>query len=143
MNAVDVEHVWKYYGDFPALRDITFQVAKGDCVALLGRNGAGKTTLLRIIAGLSKPARGHVRIEGSDSRMHLTRTRIGVLGHGIAIYDELSAFENLRVFAELYNVPDPKTRAMEWPGSGILARNAPAARCSAHVSSQPERTVAG
>jgi heme exporter protein A len=111
---VAVEHVWKYYGDFPALRDITFQVAKGDCVALLGRNGAGKTTLLRIIAGLSKPARGHVRIEGSDSRMHLTRTRIGVLGHGIAIYDELSAFENLRVFAELYNVPDPKTRAMEW-----------------------------
>jgi heme exporter protein A len=114
MNAVDVDHVWKYYGDFPALRDITFEVAKGDCVALLGRNGAGKTTLLRIIAGLGKAARGQVRIHGEDARTQTSRRRIGVLGHGIAVYDELSAFENLRIFAGLYDVPEPAKRAMEW-----------------------------
>ena len=114
MNAVDVDHVWKYYGDFPALRDITFQVTHGDCVALLGRNGAGKTTLLRIIAGLGKAARGQVRIHGEDARTQSSRKRIGVLGHGIAVYDELSAFENLRVFAALYDVPEPAKRAMEW-----------------------------
>jgi heme exporter protein A len=114
LNAVEIDKVWKYYGDFPALRDISFQVAHGDCVALLGRNGAGKTTLLRIIAGLSRAAKGQVRIHGDDTRTHSTRKRIGVLGHGIAIYEELSAFENLRVFATLYGVEDPSKRAMEW-----------------------------
>ena len=113
-TAVEVDKVWKYYGDFPALRDITFQVAPGDCVALLGRNGAGKTTLLRIIAGLSKAAKGQVRIHGDDTRTHATRARVGVLGHGIGVYEELSALENLRIFANLYGVPEPTKRAMEW-----------------------------
>jgi heme exporter protein A len=114
MNAVEVDRVWKYYGDYPALRDIDFKVDDGACVALLGRNGAGKTTLLRIIAGLSRPARGQVRIAGDDVRSQETRRRIGILGHGIAVYDELSAFENLKIFANLYGVPDPAKRAMEW-----------------------------
>jgi heme exporter protein A len=114
MSAVEVDRVWKYYGDYPALRDIDFKVADGDCVALIGRNGAGKTTLLRIIAGLSKPARGQVRIAGGDVRDQQTRRRIGILGHGIAVYDELSAFENLKIFANLYGVPDPAKRALEW-----------------------------
>jgi heme ABC exporter ATP-binding subunit CcmA len=114
MSAVDVDHVWKYYGDYPALRDIHFGVADGDCVALLGRNGAGKTTLLRIIAGLSRPAKGQVRIQGGDVRDQSTRRRIGILGHGIAVYDELSAFENLRIFATIYGAGDPKKTAMEW-----------------------------
>jgi heme exporter protein A len=114
MSAVNVDHVWKYYGDFPALRDIHFTVDKGDCVALLGRNGAGKTTLLRIIAGLSRPARGNVLIHGGDLRDQKTRRSIGILGHGIGVYDELSAFENLRIFASLHGAPDPNKRAIEW-----------------------------
>lgn len=114
MTAVDVDGIWKYYGDYPALRDISFHVADGDCVALLGRNGAGKTTLLRIIAGLSKATRGQIRIRGGDARATEARRRIGILGHGIAVYDELSAFENLRIFATIYGIPDPGRRAMEW-----------------------------
>ena len=114
MSAVDVDHVWKYYGDYPALRDINFGVADGDCIALLGRNGAGKTTLLRIIAGLSRPAKGQVRIQGGDVRDQNTRRRIGILGHGISVYDELSAYENLRIFATIYGAADPKKTAMEW-----------------------------
>jgi hypothetical protein len=61
MNPVEVAGVWKFYGDYPALRDISFEVEPGACMALLGRNGAGKTTLLRILAGLSRPARGSAR----------------------------------------------------------------------------------
>ncbi len=114
MSAVSAEGVWKFYGDFPALRDITFQVEPGACLALLGRNGAGKTTLLRILAGLLRPARGAISIFGEDARRRETRRRIGVLGHGIAIYDELSAFENLRLFGRLYALPDPRKSAMEW-----------------------------
>lgn len=114
MSAVDVDRVWKFYGDYPALRDIHFSVGDGDCVALLGRNGAGKTTLLRIIAGLSRPAKGQVRIQGGDVRDQQTRRRIGILGHGIAVYDELSALENLRIFATLYGAENPSKTAMEW-----------------------------
>jgi heme ABC exporter ATP-binding subunit CcmA len=114
MTAIDVDQVWKYYGDYPALRDIKFQVHDGDCVALLGRNGAGKTTLLRIIGGLSRPSRGQIRIQGADAHMTETKRGIGILGHGIAVYEELSAFENLRLFATLYGLPDPRRRAMEW-----------------------------
>jgi heme ABC exporter ATP-binding subunit CcmA len=114
MSAVAIEGVWKFYGDFPALRDITFRIEPGSCLALLGRNGAGKTTLLKIIAGLSRPARGRVLIQSKDARDQEIRRRIGVLGHGIAVYDELSAFENLSLFARLYGVADPWRAAMEW-----------------------------
>ena len=114
MNAVGVEGVWKFYGDYPALRDVSFKVNKGACLALLGRNGAGKTTLLRILAGLTRPARGRVTLLGENARAVETRRRIGVLGHGIGIYDELSAFENLRLFGRLYGMQNPAKTAKEW-----------------------------
>jgi heme exporter protein A len=101
---VAVEGVWKYFGDFPALRDVSLKVPPGACLALLGRNGAGKTTLLRILAGFSKPAKGTVTIAGNAPRDLKARARVGYIGHGIAVWDELSAEENLRVFATLYGV---------------------------------------
>lgn len=113
-SAVAIEGVWKFFGDYPALRDISFNVAGGACLALLGRNGAGKTTLLRILGGLSKAAKGRVTILGQDARAEVTRRRIGLLGHGIGVYEELSAFENLRLFGRLYGVRDPRRAAMEW-----------------------------
>jgi heme ABC exporter ATP-binding subunit CcmA len=112
--AVDCAGVWKFYGDFPVLRDISFQVSEGRCLALIGRNGAGKTTLLRMLAGFSKPGRGAVRVLGGSPRENLTRKRVGFLGHGISIYDDLSAFENLRLFARIYNLPHPQKSAQEW-----------------------------
>ena len=112
--AVAVEHIWKFYGDFPALRDITLDIAPGTCTALLGRNGAGKTTLLRTIAGLSRAAKGRVAIFGADVREENTRRRVGVLGHAIGIYDELTAIENLQLFANLYNIKDAVPAARKW-----------------------------
>lgn len=114
MSALAIEGVWKFYGDFPALRDISFTVEPGSCVALLGRNGAGKTTLLKILAGLSRPAKGQVKLFGQDASERSSRASIGVLGHGIGIYDELSAIENLRLFANLYGLDDPERSAMKW-----------------------------
>jgi heme ABC exporter ATP-binding subunit CcmA len=122
MTAVVIDNVWKFYGDYPALREVTFNVERGSCLALLGRNGAGKTTLLRILAGLSKTARGSVTILGADARAEETRRQIGVLGHGIGIYDELSALENLSLFARLYGLENPKKTAMEWLDRTGLAR---------------------
>lgn len=111
---VAVENVWKFYGDFPALSDIRFDAGPGCCLALLGRNGAGKTTLLRIAAGLSRAAKGRLTILGKDPRDQQTRRHVGVLGHGIGIYEDLSAFENLRLFANLYGLTNPVQSATEW-----------------------------
>jgi heme exporter protein A len=101
MHAVAADRVWKYFGDYPALRGATLEVATGACVALLGRNGAGKTTLLRILASLSKPTKGAVSIAG----------RIGYLGHGIGVYDDLTALENLTLFGRLAGIAKPKEAA--------------------------------
>src|ERR1700691_4897841 len=114
MSAVAAEGVWKFYGDYPALRDVILHAEPGACLALIGRNGAGKTTLLRIIGGFSKAGRGNVRIFGNDPRDTATRRRVGWIGHGISVYDELSALENLSLFGRLYNLPDPHKSAMEW-----------------------------
>jgi heme exporter protein A len=122
MSAVDIEGVWKFYGDYPALKDISLNVSPGSCLALIGRNGAGKTTLIRILAGLSKTAKGSITILGQDVRDENTRRQIGVLGHGIGLYEELSAFENLRLFARLYGVADPQKKAIEWLERTGLAR---------------------
>jgi len=122
VSPVAASDVWKFFGDFPALREITFSVDAGSCLALLGRNGAGKTTLLRILAGFSRAGKGQVQLYGGDPRESATRRKVGVLGHGIAVYDELSAFENLTLFGQLYELPDPKAAANEWLERTGLAR---------------------
>jgi heme ABC exporter ATP-binding subunit CcmA len=114
MHALAIEGVWRYYGDYPALRDINLTTEPGSCLALIGRNGAGKTTLLRTIAGFAHPMKGKIRILGREPRDAATRRDIGFIGHGIALYDELSALENLTLYARLYGIPDPRRRALEW-----------------------------
>ncbi|MCX6627766.1 MAG: heme ABC exporter ATP-binding protein CcmA [Candidatus Solibacter sp.] len=114
MNAVGVEGVWKFYGDFPALRNVELAAAPGACLALIGRNGAGKTTLLRTIAGFSRPGKGQITIFGNSPRDTATRRLMGFIGHGISVYDELSALENLTLFGKLYGLADPKKSALEW-----------------------------
>ncbi len=91
MSVLKADRVSKFFGNFPALRDLSFEFHPGDCVALLGRNGAGKTTLLNLMAGLSRPSSGTLDIA----------PRVSLLGHGIGVYDELSARENLNFFASL------------------------------------------
>jgi heme ABC exporter ATP-binding subunit CcmA len=111
MLAAAADRVWKYFGDYPALRGATIEVRQGSCVALIGRNGAGKTTLLRILASLSKPSKGEVTLLGLSARSSEARRRIGYLGHGIGVYDDLSAFENLSLFGSLMGVANPTEAA--------------------------------
>jgi len=114
MSAVAVDGVWKFYGDYPALRNVQLEAAPGSCLALIGRNGAGKTTLLRTVAGFSRPGKGEIKIFGHAPRNTEARRRIGFIGHGISVYDELSALENLMLFGKLYGLADPRTSALEW-----------------------------
>lgn len=103
-HAIALDKVWKFYGDYAAVRDFTLTVTEGSCCALLGRNGAGKTTLLRILAGLSPFQRGTVHLFGEAPRSDKARLQVGFLGHGIGVYEDLTARENLNFFARVAGV---------------------------------------
>lgn len=126
LDSLRVERVWKYHGHFPALRGVSIAAARGTCLALLGRNGAGKTTLLRILAGLSSPSDGIVHVFGENPRSPASRGRIGYLGHGIGIYDEFTARENLTHFARLHGLSDRPASVGRWLERVDLARVADA-----------------
>lgn len=113
-DAIVLEHVWKFYGDYAAVRDFSLCVAAGSCCALLGRNGAGKTTLLRILAGLSPFQRGAVRVLGEKPRSEQARRQLGFLGHGIGVYEDLSARENLDFFMHVASVEGGKRAVDSW-----------------------------
>jgi len=121
-RAIELEQLWKFYGDYAALRDLTLHIAEGSCCALLGRNGAGKTTLLRILAGLSPYQRGVVRVFGLSPRSEKARRQVGFLGHGIGVYEDLSAGENLNFFARIAGLPAPRAVAAAWLERVGLAR---------------------
>jgi heme ABC exporter ATP-binding subunit CcmA len=100
--------VSRHFGRRRVLNKISLHCEAGEIVALLGSNGAGKSTLLSIAATLLNPSSGDVRYGGALARAAGAelRARIGVLGHDLSIYPELSAAENLRFFARVYSVAD-------------------------------------
>ena len=104
---IKVEALSKAFGLRPALRNVSFEVGRGELVALLGANGSGKTTLLRILAALSRPSSGVVLIGGWQlpKEALAVRGQLGVVTHLPLLYDDLSAAENLQLYAELYNLP--------------------------------------
>jgi len=122
MSAIELDRLWKFYGDYPALRDCTLTVGEGSCYALLGRNGAGKTTLLRILAGLSPFQRGTLRVFNQAARSASSRQRIGFLGHGVGVYEDLSARENVNFFAQIAGLANPRIAADTWLERVGLAR---------------------
>lgn len=95
----------KRFGRFSALRGVTADFEAGRMYAILGDNGAGKTTLLRSLAGLSEPSHGSVTILGAENIRSVCH-QIGYMAHPSLLYEELSAIENLRYFAQLYGVQD-------------------------------------
>jgi heme exporter protein A len=105
---IEVRSLGKTFGLRPVLHGLDLDVARGEFVALVGPNGAGKTTLLRILATLTRPGRGAVRIAGFGLPDHAAevRQRIGVVSHLPLLYGDLTAEENLRFYARLYDLPD-------------------------------------
>ncbi len=99
-----VEQVSKSYGEVKAVQDVSFQVAPGEILGLLGPNGAGKTTLLSLIAGLLVPDRGRVSIDGQSPLVEAVRARVGIAPQAVALYEELTAAENLRFLGRLYGL---------------------------------------
>ncbi len=119
--AISVKKVTKFFGDFPAIRAVSFEAERGAILALLGRNGAGKSTMLGMLAGISQPSSGTILVAG-EPRDADRRRRVGILGHGQWLYDELTAEENLQFFAQLYKVSDADERIARWLEDTGLAR---------------------
>src|SRR5580693_2742731 len=94
---IEVQQLRKQYGDFVAVKDVSFVAKPGEIFGLLGPNGAGKTTTIGCISSLLPPTSGHVRIMGHDVVRDgvAARRSVGVVPQEIALYDDLSAHENL------------------------------------------------
>src|SRR5438093_137913 len=103
---LDVQHLRKSFDSVVAVDDVSFTLRKGELVGLLGPNGAGKTTTVSMIAGLVTPERGDVLIDGKRlaGDTDPAKRRIGLVPQDIALYEELSARENLRFFGSLYHL---------------------------------------
>src|SRR6204780_4782253 len=106
MNAIEVDHLTKRFGDLVAVRDVSFNVAQRELFGLLGPNGAGKTTLIRMMTTLTVPTSGTARIAGHDIRTDAdgVRNAIGVIPQAFTSDPELTAQENMLIHAKLYGV---------------------------------------
>jgi ABC-2 type transport system ATP-binding protein len=101
-----IQDVVKRYGAATALNGVSLQVKAGEFFGLLGPNGAGKSTLMSLVAGLRAPDAGTITLDGQ----HLSvadpsaRAHLGLVPQSIALYEDLSAEQNLRIFGELYGL---------------------------------------
>ena len=109
---LEVKSVTKKYGPLVAVNDINFRVDDGETIGLLGPNGAGKTTTVSIIAGLLSADSGEVLIEGKRvmSDTDPVKLKIGLVPQDMALYDQLTARDNLIFFAALYSLPGAKAK---------------------------------
>ena len=111
-DEVSVEDVSRHFGRRRAVSRIGFRAARGTILGLLGPNGAGKSTLLAMLATLLRPSSGRIRYGGFEaSAGPALRSRIGVLGHDLFLYPELTAQENLAFFGGLYGLTEADARA--------------------------------
>lgn len=127
---VAAQGVSRRFGPNLVLRPTTLTIQPGERLALLGPNGAGKTTLLRMLMTLLQPSSGTLRLFGLDPRRdgEAVRARLGVVGHQTFLHPELTAAENLRYAAALYDLPDSARR-----GQDALAEVGLAARAGDRV----------
>jgi len=112
---IEVKKLVKRFGLKTILRGLDFSVESGEFVALLGPNGAGKTTFLRVLATLSRPSMGQVKVAGHqlpDEAAHV-RAKLGVVSHMPLLYPDLTAEENLRFYAKMYGVTNYASRITE------------------------------
>ncbi len=114
-GVIKVRKLVKRFGMKTVLNGLDLDLGPGEFVALLGPNGAGKTTFLRILASLSRPSLGEVRVAGHrlPQEAAQVRARLGVVSHQPLLYGDLTAEQNLRFYGRMYGIPRLDERITE------------------------------
>ena len=107
---IQIKHIKKVFKDKEVLNDISFTIESGSICGLLGVNGAGKSTLMKILYGLESQSAGEILFDGKTSIEIKDDKKFGALIESPAIYMNLSAFDNLKTKALLYDIPDETIR---------------------------------
>jgi len=102
MNVLEIQNLTKKFGDFIAVDNMSLSVAEGEIFGFLGANGAGKSTTINMIAGLLRSNDGTIEILGKNSRF--AKMNLGMVPQDLAIYEDMTAFENVKFFAGLYGL---------------------------------------
>lgn len=114
-NAIEARNLTKIFGARKAVDWVSFDLLQGSFLSIFGPNGAGKTTLLRMLSTLNRPTQGTARVMGLDIVEEPDRARdhVGLISHQPMLYPDLSAEENLMLYAQLYGVVDPRQRVLQ------------------------------
>jgi ABC-2 type transport system ATP-binding protein len=106
-SMIKLENVSKSYGDFQAVNNFNFEIARGEVFGFIGPNGAGKTTTIKMLSTLMLPSEGHLHIGGYDvvKEPHEVRRLIGYMPDSFGVYEDLLVWEYLDYFASLYKLP--------------------------------------
>lgn len=112
MKVIEVENLTKRFGSFTAVDNISFSVEKGEIFGFLGANGAGKTTAMRMLCGLLVPTSGKGVVAGYDIQHQSEKVKasIGYMSQKFALYEDLKVWENIRLYAGIYGVPEKETK---------------------------------
>ena len=115
MFTLRVSDIGKHYGETLLFRNISFELHKGDVLAITGWNGAGKSTLLRILAGLVRPSSGAVEMffNGNPVEKESRRRFIGMVAPAFSLYDELTGLENMEFFATVRGLSDEGNHCLD------------------------------
>ncbi|GAB5552380.1 MAG: hypothetical protein Sapg2KO_19710 [Saprospiraceae bacterium] len=111
--AIKAEHLTKTFGDFTAVKAISFEVKKGEIFGFLGANGAGKTTAIKMLIGLSKPTSGQASVAGFDvyQQTELIKKNIGYMSQKFSLYEDLSVRQNIRFYGGIYGLSRAKIKS--------------------------------
>ncbi len=115
MPVLEVQNLRKKYRDTVAVEDVSFSVGRGKIVGLLGPNGAGKTTTIQMLLGITLANGGSIKYFGKDFYTHRLESlqRINFASAFNTLLGRITVRENLRVFAELYQIPNPNKKVDE------------------------------
>ncbi|MDD5433481.1 MAG: ATP-binding cassette domain-containing protein, partial [Candidatus Pacebacteria bacterium] len=107
MNIIEVKNLTKKFGNFTAVDNISFNVAKGEVFAFLGPNGAGKSTTIKMLTTLLSPTSGEIFLDGHNPTINPDEVRrsFGIVFQDPSLDDELTAFENMEFHGVLYGLP--------------------------------------
>lgn len=108
--AIEAQNLTLKYGNFTAVKDVSFAIPKGEIFGFLGSNGCGKTTTMKMLTGLLTPTEGEVKLFGEplDAKDLATRRKVGYMSQSFSLYGELTVRQNLELHGRLFHLPGEK-----------------------------------